>query len=54
MPNWCVDSHCSRVSQHVLRLQAVECENDAGEMVIYKEKTLNVPANEDYADGKIK
>jgi hypothetical protein len=33
---------------------AVECENDAGEMVIYKEKTLNVPANEDYADGKIK
>jgi len=33
---------------------AVECANDAGEMVIFKEKTLYVPANEDYADGKIK
>jgi len=32
---------------------AVECENDAGEMVIYKEKTLFAPADEDYADGKI-
>jgi hypothetical protein len=33
---------------------AVTCENDAGELSIYSEKTLFVPANEDYADGKIK
>jgi len=34
--------------------KAAECTNDAGELSIYKEKSLFVPANEDYADGKIR
>jgi len=34
--------------------QAAQCTNDAGELQIYSEKSLFVPANEDYADGKIR
>jgi len=34
--------------------KAAECTNDAGELQIYAEKSLFVPANEDYADGKIR
>jgi len=43
-----------KLTTYINGVLAVECENDAGELQIFKEKELLVPANEDYADGKIK
>jgi len=43
-----------KLTTYLNGVKAVECENTAGEIQIYADKTLYVPANEDYADGKIK
>jgi hypothetical protein len=43
-----------KLTTYINGKQAQQCENDAGELQIYKEKSLFVPANEDSADAKIK